>query len=109
LARTREGDVEHQYRTGLHVYHSGRRFPELDCPLAAEELTTAFIHEANPDGVNADFGSAASDPEHQMRPRVYRGKVREPYVLEHAQHAQLALLVNEGVVGYDCKIEMQIS
>jgi hypothetical protein len=44
-----------------------------------------------------------------MRPRIYRGKVREPDVLEHAQHAQLALLVNEGIVGYDRKIEMQVS
>jgi hypothetical protein len=62
LAGTREGNVEHQYCTCFHVYHTRRWFPELHCALAAQELTAAFIHEANPDGVNSDFGSAAADP-----------------------------------------------
>jgi hypothetical protein len=30
-------------------------------------------------------------------------------VLEHAQHAQLALLVDQGVVGDDREVEVQLS
>jgi hypothetical protein len=30
-------------------------------------------------------------------------------MLEHAEHAQLALLVDQGIVGYDREVEMQIS
>jgi hypothetical protein len=30
-------------------------------------------------------------------------------VLEHAEHAELALLVDQGVIGNDGKIEMQFS
>jgi hypothetical protein len=30
-------------------------------------------------------------------------------VLEHAEHAELALLVDQGVVGYNGEVEMQLS
>jgi hypothetical protein len=30
-------------------------------------------------------------------------------MLEHAEHTELALLIDQGIVGYDRKIEMQIS
>jgi hypothetical protein len=109
LAGTGKGNIEHQYCTGLDVDHTGRRLPELDRSLAAQELTTGFVDEADSDGVHPDFGSAAPDPQYQMRSGVYCRKVRKPYVLEHAQHTQLALLVNEGIVGHDRKIEMQLS
>jgi hypothetical protein len=104
-----EGHVEHQHRTSLHVHHTCGWLPELNRPLSSQELTTAFIDEANPDGMDADFGSAAPDPEYQMSPRVHRGKIREPNVLKHPEYAQLALLIDQGVVGHDGKIEMQLS
>jgi hypothetical protein len=40
---------------------------------------------------------------------VYRGKVREPDVLKHAQDAELPLLVDQCVIGDDGEIEMQLS
>jgi len=30
-------------------------------------------------------------------------------MLEHAEHAELSLLVDQGVVGYNGKVEMQLS
>jgi hypothetical protein len=30
-------------------------------------------------------------------------------VLKHAEHAELALLVDQGVIGDDCEIEVQLS
>ena len=42
-----------------------------------------------------------------MGARVDGGKVREPDVLKHAEHAELALLVDQGVVGDDSEVEVQ--
>jgi hypothetical protein len=109
LAGTGKGHVEHQYRTGLNVNHACGWLSELNRALSSEELTSTLIDEANPDGMYTDFGSAAPDPEHQMGPGVHRGKIGEPNVLKHAQHAQLALLIDQGIVGYNGKIEMQLS
>jgi hypothetical protein len=38
-----------------------------------------------------------------------RRKLRDPDVLEQSQHRQLALLVDQGVVGEDGEIEVQLS
>ena len=72
-----------------------------------EELGPAFVHEPNPDGVNPDLSPPTADPEHQVGARIHRGKVGQPDVLEHAEHAELALLIDQGVVGDDREIEMQ--
>ena len=55
----------------------------------------------------ADFRAAASYPKHQVGARVDRWKVREPDMLKHAEDAELALLVDQGVVGDNSEIEVQ--
>jgi len=76
--------------------------------LAAEQLGAVFVHEPDADGVDADLGPAALHPEDEMRPRADGGKAGQPDVLEDAEDAELALLVDEGVVGDERKVEMQV-
>src|SRR5688572_10490660 len=108
LPGTGEGDVEHQHRPGLHVGHAGRRLTELHRALSAEQLCAGLVHEANPDGVHSDLRAAPPDPEHQMGARADGRELGQPDVLEDAQHAELALLVDEGVVRGEGEIEMQV-
>jgi hypothetical protein len=86
-----------------------RRFAELHPPVAFEQGTPALVHEPDPHGMVADFAAAASHPEHEVRPRVHRGELRYPHVLEQSQDGELSLLVDQGVVGEDRKIEEQVS
>jgi hypothetical protein len=99
--------VEDQHRTSLHVDDPSGRLSELHGALATQELASALIDEANPNRVHANLGATPPDPEHQMRAGIHRGKVRQPDVLKHAEHAELALLVNQGIVGDYREIEMQ--
>ena len=46
-------------------------------------------------------------PEHEVGSRTHRREARQPDVLEDAEDAELALLVDEGVVGDECEVEMQ--
>jgi hypothetical protein len=107
LAGTGKGNIEHQNRARLHVDHSGGRLAKLHCPFTSQELTAAVIDKADPDGMNPNLGAPAPHSKHQVGAGVYRRKVREPHVLKHAQHAELALLIDQGVVGDDGKIEVQ--
>ena len=66
-------------------------------------------HKPNPDGVDSDLGAPPADPKHQVGPGINGGKVGEPDVLKHAEHAELALLVDQGVIGDDRKVEVQLS
>jgi hypothetical protein len=109
LARPRQGNVEYQHRAGFHVNHSRRRLPELDGALTAEELVGTLVHEADPDGVDPDLRAPPAYPEHQVSARVNRREVGQPDMLKHAEHAELSLLVDQGVVGYNGKVEMQLS
>ena len=109
LAGAGKGDVEHENRSGFHVDHSSRRFTELDRSFTAEQLVSALVDETNPDGVNANLGAAPADPENQVGPGVYRRKVGKPDVLEHPEHTQLSLLIDQGVIGDDGKVEVQLS
>jgi len=109
LARPGQGDVEHQNGTGFHVYHSRGRLPELDGALTTEELAAILVHEADPYGVNSDLRPPPANPKHQVGAGIYRGEVGQPDMLEHAEHAELALLVDQGVVGYNSEVEMQFS
>jgi hypothetical protein len=59
--------------------------------------------------MDADLGAPTPNPKHQMGARIHCWKVGEPNVLKHAEHAELALLIDQGVVGDDRKIEMQLS
>ena len=107
LSGTRQGHVEHEHRAGLHVHHSGRRLAELHRAFTAEQLGSGLIHEANPDGMNADLGAAPPNPEHQVSPGIHRREIGEPDVLKHAEHAELALLIDQGVVRDDREVEVQ--
>jgi hypothetical protein len=107
LSGTRQGHVEDKHGAGLHVHHAGRRLTELHRTLTAEELGPGLVHEANPYGMDADLGAPPPDPEHQVSPGIYRREIGEPDVLKHAEHAQLALLIDQGVVRDDRKVEVQ--
>jgi hypothetical protein len=107
LSGARQGHVENEHRAGLHVDHSGRRLAELHRPLTAEQFGSRLVDKANPDGMNANFGAPSPNPEHQVSPGIYRREIGEPDVLKHAEHAELALLIDQGVVRDDRKVEMQ--
>jgi hypothetical protein len=109
LSGARQGHIEDQHGTGLHVNYSGRWLAELHRALTAEQLGSRLVDEANPDGMNTNLGSPPPNSEHQVSPGIYRRKIREPDVLKHAEHAELALLVNQGVVRDDCEVEVQSS
>jgi hypothetical protein len=76
LPGTGKRHVEHQHGPSFHIDHAGGWLPELHSTLASQELAPALIHEADPDGVNADLGAPPPNPEHQMSAGVDRGKVR---------------------------------
>ena len=109
LSGARQWHVEDEHRAGLHVDHSGRWLAELHRPLTAEQLGSRLVDEANPDGMNTDLGAPPPNPEHQVSPGIYRREIGEPDVLKHAEHAELALLVDQGVVRDDCEVEVQSS
>jgi hypothetical protein len=109
LAGTGQGDIEHQDGAGLDVDDSGRWLAKLDRAFPTEQLIAALVYKPDPNGMNPDLGPAATHPEHQMGSGIDGGKIGEPDVLEHAQHAELALLIDQGVVGNDCKVEVQLS
>jgi hypothetical protein len=58
--------------------------------------------------VLADLGALPPDPEYQVGAGMDRREARDPDVLEESQHGQLALLVNQRVVGQDREIEEQL-
>lgn len=107
MAGAGQGNIENQDRPRLHIHDSRRWLTKLHRAFAAQQLASAFIDESDPDGVDADLGTPASHPKHQVGAGIHRREVRQPHVLEHSQHAELALLIDQGVVGDDGKIEMQ--
>ena len=107
LSWARQGHVEDEHGAGLHVDHSSRRLAELHRALTAEQLGSRLVDETNPDGMNTDLGASPPNPEHQVSPGIYRREIGEPDVLKHAEHAELALLVDQGVVRDDCEVEVQ--
>jgi hypothetical protein len=104
-----QGDIEDENRPSFDVHYAGRGLAELNGALSAHELGSGLVHEPNADGVDPDLGAPPAHPEHQMGPGVDSGKVGEPDVLKHAEHAELALLVDQGVIGDDREIEVQLS
>jgi hypothetical protein len=109
LSRAGERNVEDQDRPGLDVHHPCGWLAELHGAFPAQELVSRVIHEANADGVYADLGAPAAYPKYEVGSGVHRREVRQPHVLKHAEHAELALLVDQGVVGNDGEIEVQSS
>jgi hypothetical protein len=107
LSGTGQGHVEDEHGAGLHVDHSGRWLAELHRALTAEQLGSRLVDEANPNGVNTNLGAPPPNPEHQVSAGIYRREVGEPDVLKHAEHAELALLIDQGVVRDDREVEVQ--
>jgi hypothetical protein len=58
--------------------------------------------------MHADLGAAPAHPEYQVGARTHGGEIGQPHMLEDAEHAQLALLVDQGIVGDDGEIEVQV-
>jgi hypothetical protein len=108
LARAGKGDIEYQDRSGLDVDYTSRWLTELHRSLTAEELVAALVDKTNTDGVNANFRATPADPEDQMGTGVHRGEVGEPDVLEHPEHTQLPLLIDQGVISDNGKVEVQL-
>jgi hypothetical protein len=107
LTRTGKGHVEHQHGAGFHIHDTRGRLTELDGAFTAEKLRAGVIHKLDANGMGADFGTAAPDPKHRVGARVNGWKVREPDMLKHAEHAELALLIDQGVVGDNSEVEVQ--
>jgi len=109
LAGAREGNIEYQHRSGLDVHHSSRWFAELNGALAAQQLVSSLINEPDADGMDTDLGAPAPYPQNEVGAGIHRRKVGEPDVLKDAKYAQLALLIDQGIIGHHGKIEMQLS
>jgi hypothetical protein len=109
LARAGQGNIEYQHGTRFDVYHSGRRLAELNRTLPTEQFVATFVDKANPNGMDSDLGPAPAHPEHQMSSRINRREVGQPDMLKHAQDAELALLIDQGVIGNNCEVEVQLS
>jgi hypothetical protein len=100
--------VEDQHGTGLDVYHAGGRLAELHRPLPAEQLGPGFIDEPDADGVDSDLGPPPPHPEHQVGAGTDGREAAQPDMLKDSQDAELALLIDEGIVGDDGEIEVQV-
>ena len=107
LAGPGKGDVEHQHRSGFYIHNPRRRLAKLDRALTAEKLGAGVVDKLDANGVGADFRPAPSHPKDQVGARVDGWKVREPDMLKHTEHAELALLVDQGVVGDNSEVEVQ--
>ena len=57
--------------------------------------------------MHPDFGAPAPYPQDQVGARIHRREVGEPDVLKDAEYAQLALLIDQGVVRDDREVEVQ--
>jgi hypothetical protein len=109
LTGARQGYIEHQHRPGLDINDARRRLTELHGSLAPEKLVAALVDKTDSDRVDPDLGAAAAHPKDQVSARIDCRKVGQPDVLKHAQDAELSLLIDQGVVRDDGKIEVQLS
>ncbi len=107
LARPGQGHIEHQYSASLHIHDARRRLTKLDSAFTAEKLRAGVVHEAYSDRVHTDLSPPPPHAKHQMGARIDGWEVREPDVLKHAEYTELALLVDQGIVGDDSKVEVQ--
>ena len=76
--------------------------------LASQQLGSSLVDKADSDGVHADFRAAPPHPKHQVGPGMHRRKPTDPNVLEDAEDRKLALLVDQGVVSQDRKVDLQL-
>jgi hypothetical protein len=107
LARPGKWHVEDQHRAGFYIHDPRWWLSELDGALTAEKFRAGLVHELDANGVCADFRTAPSHAKHQVGARVDGWKVREPDMLKHPEHAELSLLIDQGVIGDDSEVEVQ--
>jgi hypothetical protein len=108
LAGPGKGNVEHEHRTGFDIHDPGGGLAELHGAFAAEQLVARLVDKPDADRVYPDLRATASDPQHQVGSRVDGGKAADPYMLEDAEDGELALLVDQGVIGDNRKIDLQL-
>lgn len=89
--------------------HPRRGLAKCDGALTAKVLGSVLVDEPNGDLVAADFRSQAAHPKNQVGPEVHRRKPRHPHVLEHAQHREFTVLVDQGVVRQHGEVDMHVS
>jgi hypothetical protein len=107
LPGSRQWNVEYEHGAGLHIHDAGGRLAKLHRTLTTQQLTTRVVYEAYANGVRANFSTSSPYSENQMSPGVNRGEVRQPDMLKHAEHAELALLIDQGIISDNRKIEVQ--
>jgi hypothetical protein len=107
LARPGQWHVEHQHRAGFYIHDTRRWLTELDGAFTAEKFRAGLVYELDANGVCANFRTTPPHAKHQVGPRVDGWKVREPDMLKHPEHAELSLLIDQGVVGDDSEVEVQ--
>ena len=100
--------VEHQHRSGLDVGHPGGRLAELHRAVAADQLGALVVDETDPDRVPADLGPPPAHPQHQVGAAVHRRKGRTQTCWKMPSTRELALLVDERVVGEDREVDVQL-
>jgi hypothetical protein len=76
--------------------------------LSTQQLGPGFVNEPDSDRVHPDFRAAAAHPKHQMGARVHRREPTHPHMLEDAEDGELTLLINQGVVGQNCEVDLQL-
>jgi hypothetical protein len=109
LARSGEGQVEHEDRTGLDLGDAGWGLAELHSPVTLEQGGAVVVHEPDAHRVVADLAASATDPQDQVCPGVNGRELGHPDVLEQPQDRELSLLVDQGVISQDSEVEEQVS
>lgn len=103
-----QGEIEDEHGARLDVGDAGGRFAELHRAFALDERGALVVHETDPHGVMTDLRPPPAHSEHEVGTGMDRRKAGHPDVLEEAQHRELALLIDQRVVGEDGEIEMQL-
>ena len=85
------------------------RLADLHVPLATQDLAARVVHQLDQDGVIADLGAPALEPQHQMEARMDRREALDPDAVEDPQHRQLAVLVDDRVVADQRELDVHTS
>ena len=106
LTGARERHVEHEHRGRFDFGDARWRLGKIHRARAAQELRILFVHQFDLHLMLAHFGAPALESQHEVQARVHRRKLRNPDVLEDAEHGHLARLVDQRVIGDHREVEM---
>ena len=70
-------------------------------------IMSSYVEEADPERMHTNLVALRAQPHHEVGTRVHCRKPAHPHMPEYAEHRQLALLVEEGVVGKDGEVDVQ--